>query len=491
MTKLLLWGTTALALLTATTGFAAETPDSIRAALNRLVEGQPLLETVIDTNQLQIVPEGDDFVLTLPASPDKPGTPARTVRLVADGLFNGQNQYRIDGFFDTVLNVVSDFAPVAVTGEKSASQLTWVPHYNLISKSSQNIQNLKLDIPPYAQVSVGRIVTDSLTQAQGTDRLDQAASQDITNLTISTQGMTLTVPSISYQGSVQNAPLSADTMAQVLLADQTSSQITIPTLMITQSQGTSPLATLAFAASGSYRDNVFHLKARLDKITLDSTLRSLLPITVLPTEVTLDADISGPADEEFKKQLVALQTDDTPESRAALQAVLAEWGDNITLRINRLEMKESDAGILVQGTLKNQDNTPDMDLTVTITNLDKISPPPAIDQAQCDEARKQLAAIDPTAPEAATQKTVADFVVAQACSPRGGFLDDLRPYLNERTADGKDVIKVLLQDGALTVNGKVVGTVPGSDADEAVNAIGPSDEPDADVPDNAVFQDVP
>ena len=452
MKKSLLLTGTAMVLLTAATGFAAETPDTIRAALDRLVQGQPLLGDLIDTDRLQIAQDGSDFVLTMPATE----TPARSVRLVADGSFNGRDQYRIDGFFDAIRDIVADLTPATVTTEKSDSSLTWVPHYNLITHSSQNILNFQIDIPSYARVSVGRIVTDSLMTALADNRLDQAGSQDMTNLTVATQDMTLTVPTVSYQGSIQNAPLAADTLTQVLLADRAAYQLTVPTLMLTSPQAQTPLGTLSFTSEGLYRDDMFNVRLKADKITLDPTLRSLLPVTVLPTEVTFNADITGLNREELQKHLTALQTADTPENRAAFQEALADWDDNIGLKIHQLEAKSADAGILVQGTLENRDDTPQMDLTVTITNLDRISPPPVIDQAACDEARKQQAAVTPSDPAAATQKTIADFVAQQACSPRGGFLDALRPYLNERTADGKDIVKILLRDGVLTINGRAV-----------------------------------
>ena len=463
MTKSFLLTGAALVLLTASSGFTAETPAGIRDSLENLIGNQPLLNGIVDTDRIQITQDGSDFVLTLPkadAQDDQP--PLATVRLMADGTFNGQDQYRINGVFDTLKTIVTDLVPnITLTTEQSESHLIWVPRYNLISQSSQNIRGLRLEVPPYGQVSVGQIVTDSLAQMGADNRLDQAASQDITNITVAAQGMTLTVPSISYQGNVRGALLTSNTLRQALSAEQASYQLIVPTLMVSPTGGQAPLATMAFATRGLYQDNVFHMQARADKITLDSTLRGLLPITVMPSQIELDADISGLNVVEFQSQIDALQATGIPEDEA-VQTVLAEFGNRMSIQINRLEAKNAEAGILVQGTLKNQDNTPDIDLTVTITNLDKISPPPAVDQAQCDEARKQLAAVDSSAPDAATQKTVADFVVAQACTPRGGFLDDLRPYLDpqSRTADGKDILKIQMKGGVLTVNGKPVGDLP-------------------------------
>ena len=156
MTKSFLLTGAALVLLTASSGFAAETPAGIRDSLENLIGNQPLLNGIVDTDRIQISQDGSDFVLTLPkadAQDDQP--PLATVRLMADGTFNGQDQYRINGVFDTLKTIVTDLVPnITLTTEQSESHLIWVPRYNLISQSSQNIRGpLSAPLPSWPDLT--------------------------------------------------------------------------------------------------------------------------------------------------------------------------------------------------------------------------------------------------------------------------------------------------------------------------------------------------
>ena len=145
-----------------------------------------------------------------------------------------------------------------------------------------------------------------------------------------------------------------------------------------------------------------------------------------------------------------------------------------TIRLNRLEVKNDLAGMALNATIRLKLEKPEevtklddfethmepvVKATLTIINLDKISPEPTVDQVQCDRAKAQVAAIDMSAEDAATQKAVAEQFQVQACMPHGGPLDELRPFIDPAkrvtAADGTttDIINLEYDNNTLTVNG--------------------------------------
>ena len=94
--------------------------------------------------------------------------------------------------------------------------------------------------------------------------------------------------------------------------------------------------------------------------------------------------------------------------------------------------------------------------TLTVTNLDTLSPEPKVDEQACSRAKADLAQ-DP-------QNEFLKVMAEADCTPRGGMLDFVREYLRpeNRTvqADGttQDVIRINIDNNKVFVNGKRVVT---------------------------------
>ena len=77
-----------------------------------------------------------------------------------------------------------------------------------------------------------------------------------------------------------------------------------------------------------------------------------------------------------------------------------------------------------------------------------------MNEVQCEQVKKQMATL--------TDRNVAEQAIQNACTPHGGFLDMLRPYLdsNKRNTnpDGTttDTLTIVQKNGILTINGKDV-----------------------------------
>ncbi|MBO7257453.1 MAG: hypothetical protein J6V11_00765, partial [Alphaproteobacteria bacterium] len=217
--------------------------------------------------------------------------------------------------------------------------------------------------------------------------------------------------------------------------------------------------SLAFSSQMSYQDeysnSAIHLETKLDKIALNKMLIPL-PEIFLPTEVSLNIDIKNIQ----KENLNILFNQDETISQAERQLALKNIMSTAFVQLNQLNVKNADAGISVSGKLYNQKNNiglpqPQADLTVVITNLDKISPEPKVDEKYCEETKEFFADKSPFDKEAAE-------AIQAACTPRGGFFDMWRSYLDpeKRVVNSNgtitDTLSVVLKNNVLVINGQEI-----------------------------------
>lgn len=439
--------------------------EEIKKSFKTLIETQTQLNQLLFLEDMTVTEQGNDFILSIPVftknttpSPsDKPininDLPKKTFSLLYAGTFNGQAQYRIDSVFDTVQSLLQETLPEAtISTEDKSSEILWVPYYNLITKNSQNIKNLKMIIPDVLNVTVGSLISDSLTRALNTQRIDNAGMQSIKDLTLTIEEMTLTVPTFSFKNEIQNALLVPSSIQQITSSDKSSFGLDIPTIIISNPINKDLMGSLSVAIDGLYQDKSASLNIKLHNISFNKTLLPL-PSTLLPTEIDANADIKN-----LNTDLINLISNkDIPqETRAdALRKLTSE----ILIQINKLEIKNTEAGIAITGTIQNKSNAiglplPEANLTAVITNLDKLSPEGKVDTQQCERIKSQMATV--------SDRQVAEQAIQNACMPQGGFLTPLRPYLDPQkrviNADGTttDTLTITITGTNLIINGKML-----------------------------------
>ena len=469
MKKSLISGCAVFCLLTSTVSFASETADSIKESFTDFLSTQTQLGEIFDLNQVTVIPDGQDFNLTLPAvNKENLQIPERTVHLTYAGEFNGQSQYKIESIFENIQALLKDLLPEATfTTSEAVSNTIWVPHYNLISNNSQKIKDLNISVPDLFTFTLGEAVSDTLVHSTGENKMDRSDSQDVSDIRISNDSFSVLIPSLSYQDDIIGSVISGNGLTQVLSSQQATYQFKIPAVLVNQVGLTDSLGSVAFNMDGTYHDDVINLNITMDKIALNSDIRQMIPTPqLIPAEVNLNVDISGLNKNDLQKLYdMGNQTEKSDEVQAEMQKLANE----VVLKINRLEAKNADGGVAVTGTVatkvENDIPSPDIDLTVTITNLDKLSPPPAVNQAQCDEAQAQLNAINPNDADVESRRMVAEYVMRQACEPQGGQLDSIRPFIDAdkrvTNSDGSttDTIAVRVENDSLTINGQPIDRV--------------------------------
>ena len=480
MKKSILLGCIAASALMTTVAFAdtaivKPTADEIKTAFTDFLNTRTKAGSLFDLEKMTVTAAGDGFDLTVPAVQDgQQAIPSKSVHLTYAGEFNQKAQYKIEAPFEIVQSLFKDILPQATFGAESADITTiWVPAYNLVSKNSENIKGLKLNVPNMFDLSLGSLVSDGLVRVVDTDKMDAADSTDGHDLVINADGVSVIVPSFSYESSLTGSDITSDPLKQLVSCTNSLFKYSVPDIQLKMQGAAATMASLTLSGQGAYQNEVLHLENKVENIA-SSALGAFAPAALIPSEIIVNLDFEG-VEKDVMKQLV--EAGQKGEYTDEIVPALKKAVETGVVKINLIEAKNSLAGIAVSGTfsakLKDAENvitveqfadnmSPVFDAKVVVTNLDQISPEPKVDQMQCDRAQERLNKIDMSAPDAEMQKETAEMQKEIACAPQGGPLDMLRPYLdlNNRVAntDGTtmDTFIVTYEDDVLTVNGKQV-----------------------------------
>jgi len=459
MNKSFLLGCVASVAFASTVAFAGETAESVKTAFTEFLTTQTQIGDVLDLSQITVTPDGNDFVVTLPAvNNEEVQIEARDVRLTEAGEFNGYPQYKIESIFEVVQGMFQNMIPDGqFTTQSLDTNMVWVPHYNLVVNLSQNIKGLNIGMPGLFTLTVDSLISDTLVQTVSADQMNKADSQDATGVLIAAEGMQISLPTVSYNDRILNSTITGDPMTQTVSASYASSDVSIPTLMVMEEGNSDPIATAAFDATASLEEGEGYLEMHLSNIVLGQTLRMLMPSAFVPTDISVDLELSGVTPEEVQKVVTVINDDNANHEEA--EALLRDFVSKAVINVDPLEVKGQEAGVAVTGTIAThfrEDNTsyPVVNAKVVITNLDKLSPEPTVNQEQCEQTKKQM--------ENVADKIVAENAIQNACAPHGGFLDEFRPFLNPENrvinSDGTttDTIDLIYDNEVLTLNGHVV-----------------------------------
>lgn len=437
--------------------------DEIKNAFRAFIENQTQLGQLFDLSQMSVVAEGENFLVTLPetqkvvpvdAQTQETKTlsiPEKKITLTYADSFDDYAQYRIDSVFDIVQSLIKDAVPEAsLTVGQSNSEILWVPYYNLITKNSQNIQNLVLNLPDVLNLTVGSVVSDSLARALGNKKMDRSDLQDVKDIKITAEGTTISIPTFSFEDAIQNADLGVTGIRQLTSSEKAFFNLNIPTVVVSADK--EHMGSLSLAMNGEYQNTTMHLEIKSDNITLNQMMIPL-PSVFLPSEISLNVDVQN-----LNKEALNLIMDENTTDEERTNALRTQVS-NIRIRINKLEVKNAEAGISVSGILQNEPNAiglslPKANLTAVITNLDKLAPEVKVDAQQCERVKAQMATL--------SDRNIAEQAIQNACAPQGGILSALRPYidLQKRTvnADGTttDTVNIIIVNNRMIINGKEV-----------------------------------
>ena len=438
-------------------------------------------------SEIRTVADGDHFTVTVPAfsaqvletsdektAPEEGAEivtrtiPEQTFTLVRNGDFNGKAQYDIEpATLERLKNIISSFFPTMdINADQFKGKITWVPALNLVSQYSLNTQKFHVALPNVFNAISEQFVSDRLTQIQG-DKMDMAISTDIRDMVLTLPFITLRVPNMSQNASWVASAISGDSATMTLTADKVTGVAEARDVTMTLSGAKQPLASATTRVQSTI-DKDIRVMVSLSDMQLDTALP--IPPQLIPTDIQSHITISG-IDRSVLQELLTqetelsqLESEDIPDTDRiqALEEKLDNGVRQLTqqavLTIDPLVIKNDTASITVTGTVQNQKNTEDelspvIDMRLSIVNFDAISPAPHVDQAACAQARKDAK----SGKGSQTKATI-------ACTPKGGILDDLRPYLNpqDRTTDASgnttDVIVIHYQDDTITLNGKAIKT---------------------------------
>lgn len=432
---------------------AAET---LKAAyIQKILNSYPNAAVFYDLEKTTIVEKGADFELTVPAKPadlenKTPVLPDLKMTLTPNGEFNGETQYKISNIFDNFLNVWKSIFPDAtVTTTEANVDMTWVPAYQLDTKSSINTKGINIVVPETADIKIDSVIADSLAHLTGENKMDMAFVSEIKNAVATIQNMIVSIPSITSQGSVIGSPITGVAVDQLLNSEKSTYKQVIPSILLKDAQNPEPLLSLSVNSEGKYENALLDFKINVDHIALMNGLP--VPQNLVPTAVTADVTLRG-LDKESFRRIDEVKNLPTEEKAKALDEIFKK----ASIIINLLEVKNNEGGVGLTGTFQTKlvENvaTPEFTGEIAITNLDKLSPEPKVDETLCQDTKARVEQIE--------DKVTADQMVAMACTPKGGMLDFVRPFLKpaERTINQEgatlDKIQIQYTNGVLTLNGQ-------------------------------------
>lgn len=408
---------------------------------------------------------GEDYLVTIPELkiPVADGhkvLPLQRVTLVRNGDFAGSPQFQVKMDFLTkiqsVLKLISDNA--TVDADRYVQDMLWVPHLQMISNNSIQAENLTLSFPEYLTATVKSMVSDVLVQpVKETGKMDIATATDSYDITVSTPIGQIVLPRISYHKTLVGTEVSGDEALQALTATRGSSSLNIPRFVISSVLLPNQELSGHLTSTARILPTQAQLNLRLDSLKLTQNISPLTPETIV---FNIIFDNFKQSDLihlwHTQKQIQRLIDNDkeiSDELENQLDLQLQNALKTITIRIPEITVSNAKAGIKMAGVIDRLTDDPQIDLTLSITNFDLISPPSKkIDTEKCTALVQQVS------------KNQNDMSLVHQmqteCVPERGILEDLRPYLSTATRTTNeagisvDTFFISSQNGTLTVNGQ-------------------------------------
>lgn len=420
--------------------------------------------------------EGDKFHITIPAfevtlpdidsdQKDKTITRSvseRTFTLTPSGKFGEHQQYKLEPFDWTLISsFFRELLPTAkLTAGSFAGEILLVPELKLGSKQSARVSNLALELPRDIRLGVSSFVTDYSARATPGKKMNTSSKMEAKDIVLQTAFGRISVPVANAHSSSTGGDLTADEMLHFLTAQKVWSKLDIPSVSLATKEDGAPDLSLRLQTTSDFSPGVFTLSFLASDIK-GGFFQFFVPPSFMPERIEMRLGLKGmDADKALAlMRLIEKSKNAAPDSpeKAAVEAAVKQALDEIVPKvvfdIKEVEISNATAAVKLSGTFKNLSTAApltektDGNATLTVTNFDALSPAPAVDESACAAAKKE-----PGQPHA-----------AEACAPRGGMLDGLRPYMTAQSrrtnqqGQTVDTFKILIKGTAVTINGLPAG----------------------------------
>lgn len=429
------------------------TTDEIKALF------QPMTWEALATEvpEIQVQTAGDNFLVTVPAvrlteeNGEEGGVvPAQKIALTRNGTFANYAQYTMTSndlaYMKQVLQVLAP--DITLSAKSFSNKNEVVPSLKLTTKQSLNITELAAAVPEVLELTVDSLASDGLLKAVSETKMDVAASVDGTGISLTTPQVALTLPHITLSSQGTKADITADNLVQLASAESVHFSLEAPKMS---------LLTLLMPLSVTL-DGVMRVDSEQDTaLTLEFNHISFpenalfLNSPLTPTDIRLQLALKGVS----RGDLLALSQADPNDAMAKRDALLK----TATLEVKDASFIMAGGAVRLTGMIKpyalGEAWSATADFTMTIVNMDKLSPVPTVNEVQCKQA-ETFAEQNPEQGERLKQLS---------CAPQGGMLDFLRPFMTEkRTMDEAgqtlDTFHIEITTDAVMINGQPLTDMP-------------------------------
>lgn len=410
---------------------------------------------------------GQDYIVTIPQLkvPVADGhkvLPTQRVTLIRNGDFAGSPQFQVKMDFLTkiqsILKLISD--NTTVDADRYVQDMLWVPRLQMISNNSIQAENLTLSFPEHLTANIKSMVSDVLVQpVKETGRMDIAAATDSYDITISTPIGQITLPRISYHKTLVGTEISGDEALQTLTADRGSTLLNIPQFNVSSALLPNQELSGHLTATAQFLPTQAQLNLTLDSLKLTQDISPLIPEKIV-LNIIFD-NLKQPDlihlwhTQKQIQNLIDSDKEVSDELEHQLDMQLQKVLGTTTIRIPEINISNARAGIKMAGVIDHLTSDPQVDLTLSITNFDLISPPSKkIDTEKCTALVQQVS-------ENQNDSSLVHQMQTE-CMPQTGILEDLRPYLSTATHSTNeagisvDTFFISSQNGMITVNGQQI-----------------------------------
>ncbi len=422
--------------------------------IKELFQPMSLANLAVEAPQIEVQSEKDNFLVIVPAvqlkdiGQHKGGiVPEQKITLTRQGDFANHAQYAMtSNDLEYMRQVFQALSPdITVSAQSFINQNDIVPGLQLITKQSMNIKELSATIPAALDLKVNSLVADGLLRALSDQKMDIASSIDGTGVELTTAQFSLFLPHISAMFSGKNADIQSDDWAQIASADSIQGSLELPQMSVLSALLPFSVTTDGKISISSQDDTT--LTVQMNHFTFPSNAPFInSPLT--PKDVFLQIVVKGAT----RAQLLDLYQADVSGAADTL-AKRDELFKTMTFEIPEAALVMAEGAIRLKGQLKpyalEDQWSMTADLTMTIVNMDKLSPVPTVNEVQCKQA-EELAKTNPEKGELLKQLS---------CTPQGGILDFLRPFMTEkRTVDEEgntlDTFAVQITTDTVSINGQ-------------------------------------
>ncbi|MDR2901538.1 MAG: hypothetical protein LBU87_00310 [Lactobacillales bacterium] len=389
---------------------------------------------------------------------------AQKIQLTRAGDFAGMPQYRVKmDFLNRMKSAFDVFAPgVSIDADQFEETLLWVPQLQLIANESLKASNITVDMPNVLSMNVKSAISDLLANPKlGTDKMDVASVIDAYDILISSPHFKAFLPQITVHDTIINSEILGDEVMQMLTAERSSSMTEIPSIQVTSFIMPEQKLTAKAAANFILSNAQLNLDMKISDIEVAQLAHPLVPKNI-NMQLVFDNVDNASIIRLYSLQKQLQELPQTPENNAVANQISGEISKNVNdlmqkiiIRFPEFSISNDNAGIAATGVITGITTDPALDMTLTVTNFDLISPKPRpIDEKKCQEIALKI------------NQNPSDFKLIEelqsTCVPQPMVLESLRPYLSTaiHSVNDKgqtvDTFAISMEKGKVTVNGQLI-----------------------------------